>query len=1123
MGQSTPSSSPEHFHRWWDERRRLWGEDAPLREQFVRDVFGLLACALGSLRREDLLALVGDSAEAGWGVEEVLLVECPFVIGYGEPLGYVISDPGLREYLHDRLTERERTTWEGRFLDWGRGILRDLEVGKLSPEAAPPYAIQYYGAHLERTGGRDTDLFSLVSDAWRRAWNSLEGCYSGFLVDVERAWRAGAEIDRLEAEKDHIAPQLGMEVRCALCKSSVVSLASQIPPLMLGALVEKKVWTPAQGLGYTLSAPEDQRPLAVLGPYLSDELLHRALVATLAIEDWQVQAHQLSDLAPYLSEAMLRETLPVVVGNLEKWALWGELGKLASHLSPESVREVLIAAQGLKDWRARTDAMVALTPHLSEERLQEALSTARKLENVGAQGFVLAKMIPHLPQADRAGLVTEVLKAVQSAEDGQYSLNALIQVIRYLPQAERDRRLLELLAAVSELEEEVFRVVALDELACYMTEPLVKEALEVVRDIKASWAKAYALDKMAPYLPVSLLREAFVIAKAIEDKSQRADTLASLAPHMSESLLEEALKEVLAIDKQWGAAEAQAKLVPHLPERLLRVVLTGAHELEDKGLREKVLAALALQFARLGYQQEADELLTEVEGTWAWAEVIPEIAPHLQDPQLRKMVSAAETIEDVWRRAEALTRLAPYVPLGERAKLAEEILTVLGGQGTPSDRSLALPKLVPHLEGDLLQKAVEVAQEIDDEHELIEMLIALAVHLVEPGDGQNALSMVRAIEDAEGRAVGLTELVTHLPEPERRGVLVYAMDAARRLESRWTRAHLLAELAKSLPPTQRDEVLSEALETALGIEVGSERDRAIAWLAPLLPEPLVREALSSNWIVEHGSFALSCLAQRLGELGFSDEGLAAVKEIEDDAVRAEAIAGLAPHLSEALVGEALATVALIEDHRSRAIGLAGLANHLPGDEGVVVFREALEAVEAIADERERSSALRDLAPYLSEGALKQAVAAANAIEHDTWRETALEGLASRCCELAIPEDMLNIAQTLENDWARAAILARLAPYLSEETLLEALTLAKKHPSASTRREILASLSPELAKLPRSQLFRLWQGILPVLAARPREELLPDLRALMPVIAVLGGRGGLTDTALAVGEVGRWWL
>ena len=71
-------------------------------------------------------------------------------------------------------------------------------------------------------------------------------------------------------------------------------------------------------------------------------------------------------------------------------------------------------------------------------------------------------------------------------------------------------------------------------------------------------------------------------------------------------------------------------------------------------------------------------------------------------------------------------------------------------------------------------------------------------------------------------------------------------------------------------------------------------------------------------------------------------------------------------------------------------------------------------------------------------------------------------------------------------------------------------------------EILAGLTPELAKLPRLQPLKLWQEILPALVASPRRGLLQDLCSLMPVINELGGPEGFIETNKAVGEVGKWW-
>lgn len=944
MHPSTPSYSPEAFAIWWAERRRLWGEDAGHKDHSVREIFNLLACALGPLRREDLPTLVGESEDVRWAIDEVLVSGSPFITGRGEPPQYGIGDPGLKRYLFEHLTEGERSSWEKRFLDWGRRTLAQLAAGTLRPNGAAPYVIRFYGAHLERAGGRETDLFALVRDEWRRAWNGLEGCDTGFLVDVDRAWRASVEIDRAVTATDQIAPHLGTEIRCALCRSTAASLATRLPPALLGALVEGGIWTPEQALAQALNAPGDERTLAALRPFLSSELLHQALNAALAIEDWQVHARGLIALAPALTETMVQEALPAVVRNLEKWASWGELGRLAPHLSPESVREVLAATLELGDWKARVDAMVALAPYLSRGQLREATSAARKLEDAGARAFVLAKMIPHVPQDERADLVAETLRAVDTSDGGQYYVNALILVMRDLSQVERDRWLPRLLGAVAQLEEETFRILALEGLAPYLTEPVHKEALEVIGGIGADWARAYALGNLAPYLRGPLLGDAFRIARAIEDRSQRAAALSSLAPYMSDSLLEEGLNEALAIDRNWSAAEAVANIVPHLPERLARAALSAAQELEDNGLREKTLAAVGLRFAHLGHQQEADELLTKIEGSWAWVDLIHEIAPRLPDSQLRDMATAAEAIEDVRRRAEALIRLAPHVPHTEQVRFAESILTALGPGVGPSERSLVLPALVPYLKGDSLGRAVELAQELDDAVEQIETLIQVAVQLAELGHVQDALSAVAQIRDPDRRVAGLAELVPHLKEPERGRSLAVALDSARRIETRSTRAHLLATLATSLPPTQRNDVVSEALESASGIEKEQERARVILMVAQIL------------------------------------ENESAGAQTEDEAV-----------------------------HRSQG-----------------------------------------------------------------------------------------------------------------GTLIEALGLAKTSPSSSTRREGLASLSPDLSRLARSQLMGLWQELLPVLAARPREELLPDLGALMPVISVLGGRTALMDTAQAVLDVGRWW-
>ncbi len=46
-----------YFEKWWEDQRRLWGKEHPLRERTVQEVFNLLATAMGALTNDDLLTL----------------------------------------------------------------------------------------------------------------------------------------------------------------------------------------------------------------------------------------------------------------------------------------------------------------------------------------------------------------------------------------------------------------------------------------------------------------------------------------------------------------------------------------------------------------------------------------------------------------------------------------------------------------------------------------------------------------------------------------------------------------------------------------------------------------------------------------------------------------------------------------------------------------------------------------------------------------------------------------------------------------------------------------------------------------------------------------------------------
>lgn len=98
------------------------------------------------------------------------------------------------------------------------------------------------------------------------------------------------------------APCLGVELRCALIEASIHSLAGNLLPKLLAALVKEAVWTPAQGLSYARQIADPRgraAALAALALHLAE--LERATLYPLWAETLPVLAarprrHLLRDL-----------------------------------------------------------------------------------------------------------------------------------------------------------------------------------------------------------------------------------------------------------------------------------------------------------------------------------------------------------------------------------------------------------------------------------------------------------------------------------------------------------------------------------------------------------------------------------------------------------------------------------------------------------------------------------------------------------------------------------------------------------------------------------------------------------------------------------------------------------
>ncbi len=445
LGKQKPGLTG-YFDRWWDEQRKLWGKESPLKEQAVQALLNVLACSLGPLSLEGLLLLTKLSS---WDLREALKPLDRFIIGDGKIHGYVFSHPRLSDYFKEKLSLSEQKEWRERFLEWGETTVRALENGTLDPAKAPDYAyiVQYYGPHLEQAHASAEAMMTLVCQGWSKAWEALEGSFAGFLNDVERAWKAAEQENEQAIAKGGIAPRIGDEIRCALVQASINSLASNLPAGLIVQLVKHKKWTFRQGFVYACQIPDMHRRANVL--------------AGLAVAG--NMPSELRDQTFLELRKLLQSNDPSYHGHIESQNQ--VLAALVPHLTGQEREQVLAhalaAAQTIQDTYQQTQALAALVPHLAgqdREMVLTAVLTAVQANQGCPSTEVLAVLMSHLASQERDQVLAHALVAAQAIQDSHQRTQALAALAPHLAGQEREQVLAHTLAAVQAIQDNLNQV-----------------------------------------------------------------------------------------------------------------------------------------------------------------------------------------------------------------------------------------------------------------------------------------------------------------------------------------------------------------------------------------------------------------------------------------------------------------------------------------------------------------------------------------------------------------------------------------------------------------------------------------------------------------------------------------
>jgi hypothetical protein len=585
------------------------------------------------------------------------------------------------------------------------------------------YSYTYLTWHMERANQPEQvhQLLQETNDTGGNGWYGAceaRGKLANFVNDLGRAWRLAGQ-----TYQQAPATALALLFRYALIRTSLNSLAGNIPATLLGALVEKQIWQPAQGLAYAQQTQDPEHRaacLAALVPHIPESLLPEVLETIAQIHDVTYRSFALAALAqrfpPYWPEVLLAirqiQDRQDYSGSKRPgfFSKAQGLSQIIHYLPSEFLVEVLDLARHIKSESHRADALGDLAPHLPLDLWPEALNLIRQIDPEWRRADALGDLAPHLPP----DLLPEALDLARQLDDKYHRAGALGHLAKQFPDLWP-----EALALTRQINDEWRRASILGDLAKQFPD-LLPEALDLTRQLNDEWRRASILGDLAKQFPdllpeaLALTRqlnderrrasilgdlakqlpdlwpEALDLTRQVQDESDRAWALGNLAPHLPPDLLPEALALARQIQDESDRADALGKLAPHLPPDLLPEALDLIRQINHEYHRAMILRDLANQFPDL--LPEALDLIRQINHEYHRAMILGDLANQFPD-LLPEALDLTRQINNEAHRAQALGNLAPHIPLDLLPKALEVVSTFREKYYTGAAWQSLLPRL----------------------------------------------------------------------------------------------------------------------------------------------------------------------------------------------------------------------------------------------------------------------------------------------------------------------------------------------------------------------------------------------------------------------------------------------
>jgi hypothetical protein len=795
----------------------------------------------------------------------------------------------------------------------------------------------------------------VVRNAWHEAKERI-GDLEGYVADIDRAdGLAAADAARVlehQAGEDGASilagRDLGLEIRYALARASVNSIASRLPPQILGQLALRGGWSFEQAWAYARRNPSPQGRaesltalIPVAPPGDKEHLAEEALgVLGEIIEDAQPYGKNpgehgrrvvLERLGPLLSQQQLLEALALVdrFGNDDERVAAQEM-LLLPLARCGSVDDALARCLAFDNEVIRARSLDQIADFLDEAQLDAALEATAGVQEEHLRYGLLAVVAPRLAAYGRGewaiGQVRDLAKLPVPG--------ALIAALRAFPEGVDPGVLtaaLDLARAIDGADNRARVLVGMLARSAKGRADVLDAAIKSIAGTDWDYRKSLLLCELAPLLKDEQVRRAAAVAARIRDLTDRVRALTALGQGRPEAIKDD-LRAMFTF-----------KGSPRGPKEITKgvIILGPQHEL-----------------AALDWSKFSDGLLGEVAGDLP-SGLLPSVAAAVRASQdgrgqeeaisqiaaehLRMNVRSLDDLRGVGDealRGELLGRLAPQIPDEE---VDRALAMAIALEDDPDAKAAALGPLVPRLTVDQLERVV------DGGHLGSRGVAGLVLRCLPDNLLDKALTMVEQYDQDAAKGWGLASLIPYLD----RGRLERAVADARRLGEDGL--------------YQRDAAFAAA--TGRFAELGD-----------------AESALSIAGKISQPIFVADAISRGAASMPSHHEELRALARPLGGANRVRSLLSLAMHGMDTEERQTLVDEALDAVHEADT--LVAAAELLPADR----LGAVLDRLPAISWEGTRVSALAAAAPRLEGVLLEQAITIARAMAHKEFAFRAMIAL-----------------------------------------------------------------------------------------------------------------------------------